>query len=365
MAKLKLALYWSASCGGCDVAFLDINEKILDVAEIADIVFWPTAMDFKYHHVEAMPDKSIDVCLFNGAVRNSEQEHIAKLLRAKSKVLVAFGACACFGGIPALANLKSRDEILERAYVESPSNDNLGRVLPQTKTTVGEGELKLPEFYDTVLVLNHVVDVEYFVPGCPPPTDLIVNFVDALAKNELPSPGVIIAGEKTLCDECERKRENKPTQAQLRRADFLVNVLTNKKVEKELIKAQRPHEVIADPERCFLEQGIVCLGPVTRGGCGQACIKANMPCRGCFGPAADIFDQDAAAYISDAKDNRKNIDIIEEVMVDPVGTYFRFGMSGSTLVETGQKKHSPLPSVKKDNRAKRVTGDVDSRELDR
>jgi F420-non-reducing hydrogenase small subunit len=104
MAKLKLALYWAGACGGCDVAVLDVNEKILDVANLADIVFWPIALDFKYHHVEAMPDKSIDVCLFNGVVRSSEQEHIAKMLRAKSKVLVSFGSCACFGGIPALAN---------------------------------------------------------------------------------------------------------------------------------------------------------------------------------------------------------------------------------------------------------------------
>jgi len=347
MDKLKIALYWSASCGGCDVAVLDINEKILDVAEIADIVLWPVAMDFKYHHIEAMPDKSIDVCFFNGAVRNSEQEHIAKLLRAKSKIMVAFGTCACFGGIPALDNLTNRDEIFKRAYVESPSNDNVGRVLPQTETKVEEGELRLPEFFDTVLALNHVVDVEYFVPGCPPPTDLIVKFIDALANNELPSLGVIFAGEKVLCDECERNRENKPTQAQLRRADFIINTLMHRNADKELIKAQRPHEVIANPERCFLEQGILCLGPVTRGGCGQLCIKANMPCRGCFGPAAGIFEQDAAAYISDAKDNTENIDKIKEIIIDPVGTYYRFGMSGSTLLETDHKKNYPLPSVRK------------------
>jgi len=356
MAKLKLALYWSASCGGCDVAVLDINEKLLDVAEMADIVFWPIAMDFKYHHVEAMPDKSIDLCLFNGAVRNSEQEHIAKLLRAKSKVMVAFGACACFGGIPALANLKNRDEILKRAYVESQSNDNMGGVLPQTETKVAEGELRLPEFFDSVLALNHVVDVEYFVPGCPPPVDLIVRFVDALAKDELPAPGVIIAGENRLCDECERKRENKPTEAQLRRADFLMNALTNRKVDKGLIRTRRPHQLIADPERCFLEQGILCLGPVTRGGCGQLCIKVNMPCRGCFGPASSIFEQDAAAYISDVKGNAKNIDIMEEVISDPVGTYFRFGMSGSTLTENGHKRNHPLPSLRKASEARRTPG---------
>ena len=99
MAKPRIALYWAASCGGCDVAVLDTNEKILDIADIADIVLWPIALDFKYHHVEAMEDGSIDLYLFNGAIRNSEQERIAQLLRAKSKVMVAFGACACFGAM--------------------------------------------------------------------------------------------------------------------------------------------------------------------------------------------------------------------------------------------------------------------------
>ncbi len=84
--KLKIASYWAASCGGCEIAVLDINEKILDVIQIADIVFWPVAMDIKYKDVENMPDKYIDVCFFNGGIRNSEQEHMAKLLRQKSKI---------------------------------------------------------------------------------------------------------------------------------------------------------------------------------------------------------------------------------------------------------------------------------------
>ena len=254
MPKLKLALYWAASCGGCDVAVLDINEKILDVAALADIVLWPIAMDFKYHHVEAMDDKSIDVCLFNGAVRNSEQEEIAKLLRAKSKIMVAFGACACFGGIPALANLKDRADILERAYVEAPTNDNPERTFPQTQTKVKEGELELPEFFDTVHALNQVVGVEYYLPGCPPPVELILKVVDALATGQLPPVGSVIASDKALCDECLRTKE-----------------------EKRITKIYRPHQIIPDPQRCFLEQGLICLGPATRGGCGQRCIKANMP----------------------------------------------------------------------------------------
>jgi len=96
--KIELAFYWAATCGGCDVATLDIGEKILDVVDIADIVLWPVAMDFKYRDVEKMEPKSIDLCLCNGAVRSPEHEEIAKMLREKSKVMVAFGSCACFAG---------------------------------------------------------------------------------------------------------------------------------------------------------------------------------------------------------------------------------------------------------------------------
>ena len=325
MAKPKIALYWAASCGGCEVAVLDINEKIFDVAAIADIVFWPVALDFKYHHVEAMEEGAIDLCLFNGAIRNSEQEKIAKLLRSKSKVMVAFGACACFGGIPALANFTNRAEIFERVYVEAPSNDNTGGTLPQTLTKVSEGELELPEFFDTVSTLAQVVDVQYFMPGCPPPVDLILKVVDLFAKGQLPLAGSVIASDKTLCDECDRTKE-----------------------EKKITRIYRPQEIIPDPKKCLLEQGLICLGPATRGGCGQRCIKANMPCRGCFGPPPGVVDQGAkmlsaltSAY--EAKEEEEIARLLSEV-VDPAGTFYRFGMAASLLhrkhlapVEVGAK----------------------------
>ena len=312
MAKLKLALYWAGACGGCDVAVLDVNEKILDVANLADIVFWPIALDFKYHHVEAMPSKSIDVCLFNGVVRSSEQEHIAKMLRARSKVLVSFGSCACFGGIPALANLTTRSEIMERAYIEAPSNENPNKTMPQTKVSVPEGELTLPELFEDVLTLAQVVPVEYFVPGCPPTVDLILKVVNALATNSLPPVGAVIASEKTLCDECERKKE-----------------------KKMISKIYRTHEIIPDSERCLLEQGLLCMGPATRGGCGVLCPKVNIPCRGCFGPPAGVKDQGAklissVASIYETKDEKDIARMVEEI-VDPAGTFYRFGMSNSML----------------------------------
>jgi F420-non-reducing hydrogenase small subunit len=319
MAKLKLALYWAGACGGCDVAVLDINEKILDVANLADIVFWPIALDFKYHHVEAMPDKSIDVCLFNGAVRSSEQEHIAKMLRAKSKVLVSFGSCACFGGIPALANFSTRAEIMERAYIEAPSNENPNKTLPQTKVSVPEGELTLPELFEDVLTLAQVVPVEYFVPGCPPTVDLILKVVSALATNSLPPVGAVIASDKTLCDECDRKKEN-----------------------KKIAKIYRTQEIIPDAQKCLLEQGLLCMGPATRGGCGALCVKVNIPCRGCFGPPPGVADQgaklvSAIASIYEAKDEKDIARMVNEV-VDPAGTFYRFGMSNSMLKRKRSQK---------------------------
>ena len=154
MSKLKIAFYWAASCGGCEIAQLQIGDKILKLAEAADIVFWPVAIDVKYKDVEAMPDKSIDVCLFNGAIRNSEQEYMAKMLREKANVMIAYGSCAYEGCIPGLANLFNREMIFNRAYIETPSAINEEKIFPQTSCQVPEGELTIPEFWNTVKTLR-------------------------------------------------------------------------------------------------------------------------------------------------------------------------------------------------------------------
>ena len=114
--KPKFAMYWAASCGGCEIAVLNIGEKILDVDANFEVAFWPVAMDAKYKDVEAMPDKSILLTLFNGGIRNKENEEIAHLLRRKSQILVAFGSCATEGCIPGLANLTNPQEIFNTAY---------------------------------------------------------------------------------------------------------------------------------------------------------------------------------------------------------------------------------------------------------
>ncbi|MGA9115242.1 MAG: oxidoreductase, partial [Bacteroidota bacterium] len=246
MAKPKLALYWAASCGGCEIAVLDLHEKILDVAGAFDIVFWPVAMDFKYDDVRRMDDGSIDLCLFNGAIRNSENQEIAHLLRRKSKVLVAFGSCSMEGGIPGLANLTSKEDILRFVFRESASTvGGEKNAYPAEHTVTPQGPIEIPEMWDTVKALDQEVEVEYYIPGCPPQPERIWGVIEhILSGKPLPPPGSVLgAGTKTCCDECPRERK-----------------------EKKIKQFYRPYEIQADPSQCLLDQGIVCMGPATRDG---------------------------------------------------------------------------------------------------
>ena len=160
--KPKLAMYWAASCGGCEIAVLNIHENILTVDEVFDVAFFPCIADFKEEDVKGYPDGYIDVCLFNGAIRNSENEHMAHLLRQKSKVMVAFGSCAYEGCIPALSNLTSNEATLGTVYLDNPSIDNPGGTLPQPKTQVREGQLEIPVLYETIKSLLDLDKVKIF-----------------------------------------------------------------------------------------------------------------------------------------------------------------------------------------------------------
>jgi F420-non-reducing hydrogenase small subunit len=311
--KLKIAFYWAASCGGCEIAVLDINEKILDVVAKVDIVFWPVAMDIKYKDVEAMPDKSIDACFFNGAIRNSESEKMAKLLRQKSKILVAFGSCACDGCVVGLGNLWDKDTIFERAYSETPSTKNPRTVTPRTEVEVEEGELELPEFYDTVKTLPQTVDVDYTLSGCPPPIPCIVKAFEAILSGNLPPKGSSFLPDKSICDECPREKK-----------------------DRKLSEIKRIYEIEDDFETCFLDQGVICMGPATRAGCGAQCPKVNIPCTGCDGPGPRVVDQGAAA-IGALASIATDPDVVNQA-VDPIGTFYKYSLANSILRRKVMKK---------------------------
>jgi F420-non-reducing hydrogenase small subunit len=325
--KLKLAIYWGAGCGGCEVSFLDINEKILDVAAVADIVFFPLGMDFKYSDVRDYPDGWIDVCLFNGSIRNSEAEEMAHLLRKKSKIMVAYGSCAQMGGIPGLGNLANKNKIFEIAYKKTASTNNPTDTFPLPRCEVNEGELDLPEFYDTVKALDQVIDVEYYLPGCPPTVKWINTAIDAIVSGNLPPKGSVIGLKKTVCDECPREKK-----------------------EKVITEFKRFYEVIPDPDKCLLEQGIICNGPATRGGCEAACLSVNMPCRGCFGPTDEVIDQgmkltSAIASIVKAENEKEATEKISKI-VDPVGTFYMYCLPKSLLRRARMDNQIKVDEVK-------------------
>jgi len=291
----------------------------LNVAEAVDIIFWPVALDFKYKHLESMQDGEIALSIVTGSVRNSEQEEVARLLRKKSQLVIAFGACACFGGTPGLANFRTKEDIYDWVYRDAPTVVNPNHNVPQTKTWVAGKELMLPEFFPHVYTLDQVIPVDYYLPGCPPPPDLIGNMVQAVLTGDLPPKGSALAPRNALCDVCERNK-TKPYRIEL----------------KEI---KRIHEVEADPETCFLAKGIICLGPATRAGCGESCIKVNTPCRGCFGPVEGVQDAGArylsalASLFKVGKDDE--IKQIMDTVVDPAGTFYRFTQASSLL---GAKK---------------------------
>ena len=320
MAKPKVAFYWCASCGGCEETVVDLNEDILKVVEAVDIVLWPVALDFKKKDIEAMKDGEIAVSFINGSVRLEEQEEMVKLLRQKSGLVVAFGACAHLGGIPGLGNFWNKDTIFQRVYKEVPTVDNPKGTFPQEKTKVNEGELTLPEFYDTVKTLAQTIDVDYYLPGCPPPPDLIMNAVMAILKGELPEKGAVLAPNKALCDTCPRA-ETKPEKL-------------------SITEIKRPWQIKMDPDKCFLAQGVICMGPATRTGCGETCIRANQPCRGCFGPVDGVVDQGAKVLSmvasilgleGEEKMTEEEVKKLVDDVVDPAGTFYRFGLAASLL----------------------------------
>jgi F420-non-reducing hydrogenase small subunit len=318
--KLKIAFYWAASCGGCEVAVLDINEKILDVVAIADIVMWPVAVDAKYDDIRAMADQSIDITFFNGAIRNSENEEMAHLMRQKSKVLIAFGACALGGGIVGLGNLFTPQQLMEEAYINSISTDNPGKVFPDPHGSVPEGKLELPELKPSVKALDQVVEVDYFLPGCPPQATQVLEAVTAIATNKLPAKGSVIGPDTNLCETCKRK----PKAGKF------------KKIEK----LQDRLDAEPDSEECLLEQGFICMGPATRAGCGAKCPAANVPCTGCSGPGPGVLDQGAkmisavaSILMMEGEDKKSDDEVASEIdkIKDPVGTFYRYNLAKSLI----------------------------------
>lgn len=320
--KVKIAILLAGGCAGCEMSLVDMGDKLVDALGHLEVAFWaPTVADVKYKDLEAMPDKSIDVGFIDGMIRLSEQEHMSKVMRDKCKVLIAYGACASMGSIPGMSNMHSAEELLKQGYIDTFSTDNPDGVLPQPEYLLdGKYNLTLPKFLDDVRVLDEVVEVDYFIGGCPPHPDFVAAAVQAIIEGNLPPKGSWITSGKAVCDVCPRNPRNKGEDRHF--------------VEK----VYRTIEKAPEDGKCLLEQGIICFGPFTQGDCGASCLQVGIPCRGCGGPIPGVTDYGARA-MSAIGSILGSEEAVEELMQKyPVLAKFYYRYSyPSSLVERKRK----------------------------
>jgi F420-non-reducing hydrogenase small subunit len=214
-----------------------------------------------------------------------------------------------------MANLTAKEDIFTTAYRDNPSIDNPEGRQPQLEWKMPMGTLNLPRFYDTVLRLSDVVTVDYELPGCPPQADCVWEAIQELVGVTPPRPdgsARVGCSQKTVCDECPREKQ-----------------------QGKIKQFRRHHEFRPEPGWCLLEQGLLCLGPATRGGCGALCITADMRCEGCYGAPAGAPDQGASmigalSTLLDATTEDRAEELVSQI-ADPTGTFYRFSMSSSLM----------------------------------
>jgi len=240
---VKVSIISLTCCAGCVSSFLNAGEALLEILlDDFQIIYSPTFMDLK-----EIPE--VDLAIVEGGVRTQADEKLIKEVRAKSKILVALGICATHGGITSLGNMFSLKKLLERDYSVFDSS-------------------KLPELEDLMYPICNFVDVDYYIPGCPPMPFLIVHSLKSIASGK-----ALIRHQSVVCTECHRRIVSS-------RLDRLYGIY-----EKE-----------ADRSLCLVSQGFVCLGSLTRDGCGAPCPRANFTCFGCRGPPDSLLYRSRDMY---------------------------------------------------------------------
>ncbi len=277
--KPKVVFGVLSSCFGCLMSFLNIDEELPGVLAKVDLRRSPLN-DLKVL-------EPVKIGILEGAVATEEDVELAKTMRENAEVLIALGTCADFGGIGGLRNLEDVSLVEKNVYGgKRPDEDGLSRLLPKVMPVAG------------------VVDVDIMVRGCPPNSSDILQAIESvLADVEVPP-----LYKKNLCNQCPREKKG----IMKSQRGFLT----------EGVKAVMELAEI-DPNRCFLEQGVLCSGLVTVEGCGARCLNNNMPCRGCYGPATGVHGQ-----------GNKYVNVISSLLPvggimineDIVGTGYRYSL---------------------------------------
>ena len=255
---------WLNACSGCEISILNVGDRLLDLLPELNFVHMTALVDHKFFGQlgdgTAMDIPESVVAIVSGGVRNEEMKHELEEIRKKTKFLIALGSCACFGGVPAQANMWKNEDTFDKVF----------RHCVTTDPAPNPEDPNVPKWTPTCAALDEVVKVDISIPGCPTHPDWIVEAISAL----LAGKTAWSLPERSVCDTCPVIREQKSGGGPVKR--WLQNIEFN------------PEEGL-EKMRCINEQGYLCMGPVTLAGCAgkndvPRCIKARTPCRGCFGP---------------------------------------------------------------------------------
>lgn len=286
MSKARLSTEWLSVCSGCHVALVDLHEQLLKVLELVEIVRCPVLIDVK-DYPEA------DVGLLTGAIRTEHDLEAAHRMRESCTTLIAYGTCGVFGGISGAGCLHSKDEIFDAVYRNNPST--FSKDVPS--------EDLVPALQE-VVPIDSEVEVDLYLPGCPPHSYYIFTSLAALLSGEDPP-----VSDQSVCGYCNRKM-----------------------VKTDVTKIKRDFEGLPDQETCLLSQGYICLGSLTLGRCRSPCPRQGLPCTGCVGPTRLLLQEPNRDIRTDLADRMSRLtqipaeDVIREVEQFSK-TYYAFAMA--------------------------------------
>ncbi len=240
--KARLSIEWLSGCSGCELGIVDLHEKLLEVLDEVELVRCPILMDTK-DYVPA------EIGLVTGSIRTDHDVHAAHAMRKACRTIVAFGTCPVYGGPQSAAYAHTTDELLDGSF----------RANPSTATTTVPTDV--PQLLEGNRPLDSEIEVDLYIPGCPPHAAFIFDGLIGLLRGREPK-----LGRHNVCFSCTRKM-----------------------VRTDVDRIRRAYDGAFDPQLCFLSQGCLCFGSVTLDRCLAPCMEVGVPCFSCGGPSEAII----------------------------------------------------------------------------
>lgn len=289
--KVRISIEWLSGCSGCEVGIVDLHEKLLIVLDEVDFVRIPILMDEKDY-------VSADIGLITGCIRTEHDIKATHKMRESCQAIIAFGTCPVYGGPQGAAYAHTNEELLKNSFVNN-----------ETTHTHNCPE-NVPELLEEARPINSEIDVDLYLPGCPPHAAYIFESLMALIRNRNPR-----FGRNSVCYNCKRIMK-----------------------KTDVSQINKMSEVSYDPELCFLSQGVLCFGSVTLDRCLAPCPGVGVPCFSCGGPTESVIlepQKDIRSEVATRMEHLTKIpykDIVAEIEAQ-AKTHFAYAMASPIFQE--------------------------------